>query len=1076
MKRCKALFLCSAAVSAFSVPAIAQLENGGPASAVIGQPNYNSATVPASVQPNIVKMPGGVAVDPVSGAVFVADRGNNRVLRFADAAKYLNGDSALGVLGQPDLVSNTAAATRNGMNLPFGIAFDSLGTLYVSEYQNNRVLIFTDAVHKPNGANADKVLGQPEFTSNAAATTANGMNFPLGIAVDGIGNLYVADSKNNRVLRFANVASKSNGDPANAVFGQANFTLNTAGVSQSAMNYPAGVAVDSRGNLYVADCNNNRVLRFASAAYNANGTNADAVLGQLTFTEKNYGLSQSTMNQPYGVAVDGRGYLSVADANNNRVLIFGRAESKTPGANADAVLGSYDFQTNIPGLSQRYLHTPVYVATNSVTKKIYVADQENNRFLVFDMKAIGTEYDPILIATYEDLKAMSPYEGNVLRKVYGLTSDIDAAASATENNGAGFLPITYFMGVFHGHGHVIKNLVIKPAAAYGSGLFGELSGTVDSLGILNCTVSCVRNVGGLAGVNDRGTIRDCWVTGSVSGDIYSGLAPRVGGLVGTSLQGSIIRCFSHASVNSTSGPIGGLVGASYRSTISYCFATTSVHHVGSEAGGGLIGTVTGGDSIISYCYSTGDVSGDYICGGLIGSNMSSSYMNVIATKAIVRNCFATGSVTSTQIAGGLVGINSGSEYGCEGILENCYATGDVSGGTASSAGGLVGMLGNAGFGSLKNCYATGLVTGAQGQIGALVGVAGYQTAAISASYWNTGTSGATKGIGATSDPLPDTGLTVAQMKTAQRFSIWDFSTVWTIRPDSTYPGLRKIDNAPFAFNDSLVAPARTFPLAYVLQNDCDIETARKNLVLRVVKISSGATDSVSTLTFAASAEKGAVDTVRYRVGEKRGGDTLWGNVATACITFDSTTAPLAVTLVSPVHGAVIVADSVRLVWNKAMPSVDIYYIEFSSDSQMSVKTVDSTAGDTAIMKRSLADGKDFWWRVRGRNATGVGAYSEVRKFSVKLPSAVASASAFSAALAKGAELRGNSVRFALSQAQTVRLNLYDCRGRLKKSVTRQYGAAGVYAIEITRIVDTRGVYFLELKAGARCNHLKLSLY
>jgi hypothetical protein len=125
------------------------------------------------------------------------------------------------------------------------------------------------------------------------------------------------------------------------------------------------------------------------------------------------------------------------------------------------------------------------------------------------------------------------------------------------------------------------------------------------------------------------------------------------------------------------------------------------------------------------------------------------------------------------------------------------------------------------------------------------------------------------------------------MKNSLNFSGWDFSTAWTIRADSTYPGLRSIDNAPFAFADTF-STNRTFALALLLLNDCDIETACNNLTLRVTSISRGTSDGISTLIFSDTIANGTVAIVNYRVGEIRATDTLWGNIATAIITLDTT--------------------------------------------------------------------------------------------------------------------------------------------------------------------------------------------
>jgi DNA-binding beta-propeller fold protein YncE len=238
----------------------AAFTNGQAASLVLGQPNFTSSAFATTASG--MSIPSGVAVDPTSGKVFVVDSGNQRVLRFAAGAALVSGAAAEGVLGQPDFTSNAPATTASGMRNPEGVAVDSAGRLWVADQSNHRVLRFDGAASKANGAAADGVLGQPDFTSNFQATTASGMRDPYGVAVDSVGRLWVADLNNNRVLCFDGAADKANGAAADGVLGQPDFTSNAFATTASGMYFPTGVAVDSTGHLWVADANNHRVLRF----------------------------------------------------------------------------------------------------------------------------------------------------------------------------------------------------------------------------------------------------------------------------------------------------------------------------------------------------------------------------------------------------------------------------------------------------------------------------------------------------------------------------------------------------------------------------------------------------------------------------------------------------------------------------------------------------------------------------------------------------------------------------------------------------------------------------------------------
>ena len=176
----------------------------------------------------------------------------------------------------------------------------------------------TDAVTPTTHMPASLVLGQPGFTTNAAATTQSGMRTPFSVAVDPTtGKVFVADQINQRVLRFASLAALSNGLAAEAVLGQADFfsnLLNRGGPpAPNNVASPIGVSVDIQGRLWVADTLNNRILRYDNAALKANGADADGVLGQPDFSSAGAAFTQSGMTQPSYAIADASGRLWVAD-------------------------------------------------------------------------------------------------------------------------------------------------------------------------------------------------------------------------------------------------------------------------------------------------------------------------------------------------------------------------------------------------------------------------------------------------------------------------------------------------------------------------------------------------------------------------------------------------------------------------------------------------------------------------------------------------------------------------------------------------------------------------------------------
>ncbi len=368
---------------------------------VLGQPNFTSEADPdlslgrpnAQIDQSGMYAPCGVAVDPVSGAIFVSDTGNSRILRFDNPTALRNGADAVGVLGQPDFTSRYGGTTRHKLFYPQGITVDDVGALWVADSLNGRVLRFDHAASKPNGAPADGVLGQPDFithdTEDHLPHTPHKMAKPMDVAVDADGRLWVVDWRYNRVLRFDNAAAKPNGAPADGVLGHSDFTGRCTGsncldITARRMSLPVAVAVDVAGHLWVTEYGNHRVLRFDDAAAKPNGAPADGVLGQLGFASCVAATTRYGMNNPAGIAVDGAGILWVADAYNHRVLRFDDAAAKPNGASADSVLGQSDFTSRVTAKSRQGMNYPQDVAVDN-TGHLWVADSAWDRVLMFDV-------------------------------------------------------------------------------------------------------------------------------------------------------------------------------------------------------------------------------------------------------------------------------------------------------------------------------------------------------------------------------------------------------------------------------------------------------------------------------------------------------------------------------------------------------------------------------------------------------------------------------------------------------------------------------------------------------------------
>jgi hypothetical protein len=238
---------------------------------------------------------------------------------------------------------------------------------------------------------ADRVFGQPNFTTNgpnAGGITASSLNAPYGVTVNDAGNLFIVDKDNNRVLEYDMPTTSDS--IADRVFGQPNFTTNTAntgGITASSLNTPFGAAVDRQGNVFVADALNNRVLEYEMPT--TSDTIADRVFGQPNFTTNGAnagGITASSLNGPYSISVDRtNSNLFIADTFNHRVLEYYNI-SLSHDTIADRVFGQPDFTTNSAnsgGVSARSLQNPFGIAL-SPCGSLFVADTFNNRVLSYD--------------------------------------------------------------------------------------------------------------------------------------------------------------------------------------------------------------------------------------------------------------------------------------------------------------------------------------------------------------------------------------------------------------------------------------------------------------------------------------------------------------------------------------------------------------------------------------------------------------------------------------------------------------------------------------------------------------------
>jgi sugar lactone lactonase YvrE len=399
---------------------------------VFGQSNdFTSNTNPCPSPPvaAVLCSPGGLALDN-GGNLYISDSSFSRIQAYSFPARTGNTEP-VAVVGQPNF--NSGLCDNGGVDgatvcLPGGMATDDDNDLFVADFGNQRVLKYLNplATNPPN-TQASLVLGQGALDRNGInGTKPNSLGSPRAVALDFSvtpNRLYVADTGNNRVLGWHSVAAFSNGAPADLVIGQKDFF--SAGCNQNRTDSqgnslpaadtlcaPGGLAVDSAGDLWVADSGNFRVLQYNPPFASGLTTDQSAVvvLGQqgsfTTRIENNGGVSARSMAAPAGLAVDAADALYVADPDNNRVLKYNNPRAFNP--IADTVFGQGgSFSTNLCNYNsgchtQGCLATasalcgPAAVAVN-VAGNVYIADTLNNRALQYPPGASGNPVANVVV-------------------------------------------------------------------------------------------------------------------------------------------------------------------------------------------------------------------------------------------------------------------------------------------------------------------------------------------------------------------------------------------------------------------------------------------------------------------------------------------------------------------------------------------------------------------------------------------------------------------------------------------------------------------------------------------------------
>ncbi|MGW1196601.1 NHL domain-containing protein [Streptomyces sp. NPDC002536] len=301
--------------------------------------------------------PIGVAVDS-TGTLYICDYGNHRVRRIATDGKI----STVAGTGAATFGGDGGPATAAHLNYPFGVAVDSVGTLYVCDYGNHRVRKITADGKISTVAGT----GAGTFGGDGGPATAAHLNYPVGVAVDSAGTLYITEHGNHRVRKIATDGKIS----TVAGTGAATFGGDGGPATAAPLFYPSGVAVDSAGTLYVIDHGNHRVRKIATDGK----ISTVAGTGAATFGGDSGPATAAPLYYPREVAVDSTGTLYITDTGNHRVRRI-TADGKI---STVAGTGAATFGGDGGPAASAQLNSPFGLAVDCVDT-LYITDHVNHR-------------------------------------------------------------------------------------------------------------------------------------------------------------------------------------------------------------------------------------------------------------------------------------------------------------------------------------------------------------------------------------------------------------------------------------------------------------------------------------------------------------------------------------------------------------------------------------------------------------------------------------------------------------------------------------------------------------------------
>ncbi len=476
--------------------------------------------------------PAAVAYD-TAGNLYIADASND-VIRKVDTTGIITTIAGNGIEG---FAGDNGPATAALLDTPTGVAVDASGNLYIADSHNQRI-------RRVNAAGVISTVagnGTAAFSGDGAAATSASMFLPEAVAVDASGNLYIADTDNYRIRKVSGgIITTVAGD------GEQMYSGDGAAATAAGLDTPTGVAVDTSGNLYIADSHNQRI-RMVNAAGVISTIAGNGALG---YSGDSGSAAQSSLALPTGVAVDVAGNVVIADSDNNVLRQVSNGVINTIAGNGNQGYGG----DNGAALNAT-LNTPRAAAFDAFGN-VGIADSQNQRIRAMEIPVLTFTSQPVgSVSAPQSVTLSNTGSASMQVQTVNLTGNFALANGGT----CSAAPITLAAGA-----SCTVNLAFAPVAT------GVATGSIllNGAGLTPQTL-LLRGSGaqGVDALQLSGPATTMYGTGTLTATLTSGTQAATGTV--TFLSGSTVLRTVALSNNSATFSTASLLVGTYQITANY---------------------------------------------------------------------------------------------------------------------------------------------------------------------------------------------------------------------------------------------------------------------------------------------------------------------------------------------------------------------------------------------------------------------------------------------------------------------------------------------------------------------------